>query len=76
MTYEVFAAFFIGHAIGFIMGAVVMYLVLRMMRKVLLEVPNVPIALADVREWVERNNQIRELNLITRNALDKISGNA
>ena len=76
ITREVVTAFILGHTVGFLLGAVLMYLVLRVIRKALLEIPPTTVTLADVREWVTRNQEIKNLNLTTKEILSRLSGNA
>lgn len=63
-----------GHAAGFIMGAGLMYFLIRFLRKQLLEIPASRFTPEEMRFLHEQNLRTRELILATRHELDKISG--
>jgi len=66
--------FIVGHAIGFIFGAILACFMLRWLENFLLKNPTTSVTASDVRRWVENNQQIKELSSLTRVSLDKISG--
>ena len=64
----------IAHASGFLMGAGLMYLVVRALKRAFLDMPPSPVSISEMTAWYEHNRQNKILILATRHELDKISG--
>jgi hypothetical protein len=65
----------VADATWFLLGALLMYLFLRYVKRILLDLPKTNLTSADIREWMERDKEIRETNRQTREILSKLSGN-
>ena len=64
----------IAHASGFLMGAGLMYVIVRALKRVFLDMPASPVSMSEMASWYEHNRQNKLLILATRHELDKISG--
>jgi hypothetical protein len=65
----------LSHSISFSMGAILMFVILLVVKRNLLDIPKTQFTASDVRAWVKKDLEIRKLNVQTRNLLDKICRN-
>lgn len=67
---------FVGPGIGFLVGMGVMYFFLSAVQRKLLDYQPPAFRPEDVRQWIERNKEIEELNRFTYTFIDKMRGSA